>query len=270
MSLKAGQQLKHVREELGLTMRDVENASSNIAAKLGSQEFSLPISRLSDIESKGVLPNIFRIFSLSAIYGLDYGELFAFYGIDLEKRALAHRWAEIRKSHLFSSIRSALRVRVPTTIDPSFDVRRTNNMMRMIQKWGAVPATFLSELAGSGHTYAFIGTEDFTMYPLIMPGSFLQIDESRTRVINEGWRSEYERPIYCIETRQEIICSWCKINDGQLITQPHSLSPAMPRAFRNPQEAEVIGQVVALAMRLDEWAPHNGKQKHQITEARPN
>lgn len=269
MSLEAGQQLKRVREELGLTMRDVENASSNIAAKLGNEEFSVRISRLSDIESKGVLPSIFRVFSLCSIYGLDYGELCALYGIDWEKRALAHRWAQIRKSHLFSSIRGALRVRVPTTVDPSFDVRRTNNMMRMIQKWGTVPATFLSELAGSGHTYAFIGTEDFTMYPLIMPASFLQIDETRTRVVNEGWRSEYERPIYCIETREEIICSWCKVDGEQLITQPHSLSPAMPRAFRHPQEAEVIGQVVALAMRLDEWQPDNSKHK-QIAEVRPN
>lgn len=269
MSFKAGQQLKRVRDELGLTMRDVENASSNIAAKFGNEEFSIPISRLSDIESKGTLPNMFRVFSLSAIYGLDYEEFFALYGIDLEKRALAHRLAGIRKSHLFSTIRGALKVRVPTTVDPSFDVRRTNNMMRMIQKWGTVPATFLSELAGSGHNYAFIGTEDFTMYPLIMPGSLLQIDETRTRVINEGWRSEYERPIYCIETREEIICSWCKVDNERLITQPHGLSPAMPRTFKHPQEAEVIGQVVALAMRLDEWVPDDGKQK-QIAEARPN
>src|SRR4051812_9634590 len=72
MPLKGGRQLKQLREELGLTMRAVESASFAIAAKLRNPEFACPISRISDIESKGVLPNIYRVFSLSTIYGKDF------------------------------------------------------------------------------------------------------------------------------------------------------------------------------------------------------
>jgi transcriptional regulator with XRE-family HTH domain len=255
MSPIAGQQLKRIREELGLSMREVEAASAAIATKFENQEFLVPISRLSDIETKGILPSIFKVFSLSAIYGKDYRDLCILYGVDFDSAASAHSSGQIRKTHRFSAVGNALRIQVPIAVDPGFDIRRTTNVVRMIQKWGALPASFLSELASSGHTYAFVGTEDFTMYPIVLPGSFLQIDEDRSQVINDGWRSEYERPIYCIETREELICAWCKIHAGHLMTQPHPLSPTLPRSFRYPQEAEVIGQVIGIAMRLDEFKP---------------
>ena len=255
MSIAGGRRLKRLREQLGLSMRDVEEASLAIARKFENQEFHLPLSRISDIESKGVLPNIFRLFSLSTIYGTDYQELCGFYGIDWDAMPSALQCAQIPKTHLFSALRSALKPRVPMVVDPAFDVRRTTNVVRMIQEWGATPASFLSQLASTGHTYAFIGTEDFTMYPVIMPGTFLQVDEGRTEIINEGWRSEYERPIYFVETREEFICAWCKVSNGNLITQPHPLSPVAPRMFRHPQEAEVIGRVVGIAMRLGDWEP---------------
>lgn len=243
-------------------MREVEAASLAIATKLENPEFHIAISRLSDIESKGVLPNIYKLFSLSVIYATDHRELCAFYGVDWDDAVSAGQCAHHRKTHIFSALRSVLTLKIPAVVDPVFDVRRTTDIVRIIQKWGTVPASFLSQLAASGDTYAFVGTEDLTMYPIVMPGSFLQVDASRTEVLSGGWRSEYERPIYFIETREEFICAWCKVSDGHLITQPHPLSPATPRVFRHPQDAEVIGRVVGLAMRLDaldSGSSRNGK-----------
>ena len=68
-------------------------------------------------------------------------------------------------------------------------------MARMIEQWGVVPLTYLSTLADDRYTYGYIGTEDFTMYPLLPPGSFVQIDETKNRVVEGVWRSEMERPI---------------------------------------------------------------------------
>src|SRR5579884_1952455 len=47
----AGKSLRSLREKLGLTMRDVENSSARIADKYRNEEFSVPPSRLSDIET---------------------------------------------------------------------------------------------------------------------------------------------------------------------------------------------------------------------------
>jgi hypothetical protein len=82
---------------------------------------------------------------------------------------------------------------------------------------------------------------------------FLQVDESRNEVAKGGWRSEYERPIYFVETRQGHTCCWCALNRDEIILQPHPLSPVAARVLRYPQQAEVIGQVVGVAMRLGEW-----------------
>ena len=37
--------------------------------------------------------------------------------------------------------------------------------------------------------------------------------------------------------------------------QPHPLSPVPVKMMRHPQEAEVIGQVVGIALKLGEWVP---------------
>ncbi|MBV9145472.1 MAG: helix-turn-helix transcriptional regulator [Acidobacteria bacterium] len=256
MWIFAGQQLRHLRERLGLTLRDVETASSEIAGRHANQEFFIPFSRLSEIETKGVLPSIFRIYSLAAIYRTDYRKICALYNVKLDGISDDSNIAQIPKTHRFGNIPYVDNLTLPTAVDPSLDVRRTTNLTRMIQRWGLIPLQFVEGLKRGKHTYAFVGTEDFTMYPLLMPGSFLQVDETRTHVVKEGWRSEYERPIYFVETREEFFCSWCNISDDkQLIVQPHPLSPVAPRIFRHPEEAEVLGQVVGLAMRLNEWKP---------------
>jgi transcriptional regulator with XRE-family HTH domain len=256
MSIQAGHKLRHLRESLGLTLRDVECGSSEIAARHGEQEFFIPFSRLSEIETKGTLPSIYRIYTLAAIYQSDYRTICSWYGVTLDSIAEDSNITEIPRTHRFGSVPRPDSLMLPVEVDPGFDVRRTMNLARMIQQWGTVPLQFMPRFARGPHTYAFLGTEDFTMYPLLMPGTFLQVDESRSEIIQEGWRSEYERPIYFIETRKEFLCSWCNITDsGQLLIQPHPLSPVPPRVFRHPQEAEVIGQVVGVAMRLGDWKP---------------
>ena len=88
------------------------------------------------------------------------------------------------------------------------------------------------------------------MYPILPPGSFVQVDQSKNRVQRGSWRSDYDRPIYFLETRDEYICSWCSMKDARIVIQPHPLSPCEIRIMRWPQEAEVIGQVIGAAIRV--------------------
>jgi transcriptional regulator with XRE-family HTH domain len=256
--LPAGQRLRQLREELGLTIRDVEAASARIAARHGSEDFALSLSRLSDIETKGILPNIYRLYSLAVIYRKDIRELFAWFGVDVNEVARDVALVEPPKSHVSEALQSALAVNIPVRLDPGFDLRRTANLGRMIERWGLVPVGYLAQFATTKYTYGYIGSEDFTMYPILLPGSFLQIDESLNLVQDGNWRSEYERPIYFVETREGHTCCWCALKGESLVLQPHPLSPAAVRILRHPQDAEVIGQVVGVAMRLSEWRPAAG------------
>src|SRR3984893_9701797 len=87
LMLPAGKSLRTLREKLGLTMRDIETSSARMAEKYRNEEFSIPPSRLSDIETKGVLHSIFRLYTLALIYRRDLRELLAWYGVDMNNMA---------------------------------------------------------------------------------------------------------------------------------------------------------------------------------------
>jgi len=250
-----GQKLRLLREQLGLTLRDVEQSSIRIGQRLRNDEYALPLSRISDIETKGVVPSVFRMYSLASIYRLDYLELLQWYGIDLSRLSPEGSDKEPKHTHRIQPLAPATTVDLPLKLDPSLDLRRTSNFGRLVEQWGLVPLSKLRDLADLGYTYGYIGAEDYTMYPLLLPGTFIQVDESKDQVVNEGnWRSEYERPIYFVETREGYICCWCSVKGDCIILQPHPLSPVPVRMMRFGQEAEIVGQVVGMAMRLDLFA----------------
>ena len=245
-----GKRLRLLREQLGLTVRDVEAASGCLAAKGGNSAHSIPLSRLSDIENKEVVPSIYRIYSLAVTYRIDIREILAWYGINFDDMAGDLAIATLPNTHRIETLDATGTVKIPVLEDSAFDPTHTQNLGRIIQQWGAVPFAYLSQFANVSFTYAYIGTEDFTMSPLLPPGSFIQIDESRDKVLESAWKSEADRPIYFLETRNGYKCSWCRLQDGQLILQPHPLSPEPVRIYRHPQEAEVVGEVVGVAMQL--------------------
>ncbi len=248
-----GQRLKRIRERLNLRYRDVEEASQRIALRHGNDEFTIALSRLADIENKGTVPSIYRLYSLCVIYRLDPVEVLSWYGVDLSQLPVDAGSVEIETTHPvgFASANFG-EVSLPILLDPGLDVRKTTYISRMIQRWGTLPLMMLSGLDPKNQRYALVGTEDWSMYPLLSPGSLVVIDETRRKVVNAGWTNEFERPIYFLEHRDGYFCGWCSLSGGQLVVQPHPASPSSPESYRYPKEIDVIGQVTAVAMRLDQ------------------
>jgi hypothetical protein len=116
--------------------------------------------------------------------------------------------------------------------------------------------------------YGYVGMQDFTMFPLLRPGSFVQIDGNTSRMHASDWRTEFDRPIYFIELREGYACSWCELRGSQITLIPHPLSPCSTRQFAYPGEAEIIGQVTAVAMRLVP-APDGHADAHPKLPKRP-
>src|SRR5260370_38861119 len=132
--LRVGSRLCTLREKLGLSMRDAENSSARVAEKDRNEEFSIPPSRLSYIETKGILPSIFRLYTLSVIYRRDFRELMSWYGVDLSNLASDLSIVSPPKSHLSDALAGLTSVHVPLRLDPSFDERRTANLCRMVDQ----------------------------------------------------------------------------------------------------------------------------------------
>ncbi len=252
MELSSGSFLREVRLRLHLGLRDVQKASSKIAVKEKNKRFHISAARLAQIENDNAIPSVFKIFTLAAIYGLSFHEILTSYGVDSDR---THRYREEIKLSATRPVSAELhnlntKVTIPVRLDPTFKWETTQLINRVVAFWGEIPAAFLLECSPKQHTYAYIGLEDNTMYPLLRPGSLVTIDGERRQVASDGWNNEYERPIYLVELRDGYLCGWCHVSESHITILPHPISKAPPRIFSLATEAEVIGQVVAVAMRL--------------------
>jgi hypothetical protein len=251
-----GQQMKRIREKLSLKYRDVTEASLRIARQYGNPEFTVGLSRLADIENKGTLPSIYRIYSLGVIYGMDFNHILAIFNVNIAGMAAdsAHVALSQTRPAQFASYAQASVV-LPTNLEASFELRSTTYISRHIHRWGKLPVLLLQSLDLRKQRYAFIGTDDWSMHPLIRPGSFVQIDEAKRQIKRETKMHEHEKPIYFLEHRDGFRCAWCGLSDGWLIAQSHPASGVPAEVYKFPGEVDVLGQVVAVAMRLDREKP---------------
>jgi hypothetical protein len=56
------------------------------------------------------------------------------------------------------------------------------------------------------------------------------------------------------ELRGEYICSWCEMHEGYLSAVPHPTSKCEVRRFSYPRDADIVGRVIGVTMRLVEAA----------------
>jgi transcriptional regulator with XRE-family HTH domain len=245
LAMLPGSRLRQTRERLGLTYRDVERASYQLAGKRGRSNFIIHISRLADIENHGAIPGPHKIYSLAAIYHLNPLEVFEWYDVPLGKHFQDGAELGAPQTHLASP---PISLHLPLRFDPGFDPRRTELLARMVESWGQLEGTFFN--GHTRHLYGYVGLDDRTMEPLLRPGSLVLVDPSRRQIRNDGWHNEFERPIYFVDVRQGYRCAWCVLEGRNLILQPHSLSPCPPRVLRTPDEAEIVGEVTGAVMRL--------------------
>jgi transcriptional regulator with XRE-family HTH domain len=243
--MDAGARLRQAREQLGLTYRDVERASYELASERGRPDFVVHISRLADIENRGVTPTLYKLYSLAAIYHLDPLEVCRWYEVPLSQHFTDGNTLFAPETHLAAGPDS---VKVPSRFDPGFDPRRTEYLTRMVESWGELEGTFFSHKAR--YRYGYVGTADNMMDPLLRPGSLVLVDPLQCEILSGGWKNEYERPIYFVELRAAYRCAWCMREGNRIILQPHPLSSRAPETYLFPQEAEVVGQVVGVVMRL--------------------
>jgi transcriptional regulator with XRE-family HTH domain len=246
---RAGEKLKRVREKLGLTYREVEQASQQVARQRDCEAFAIALSRLADIENKGTVPTIFRLYSLCAIYRLDLIAVLGWYGIPGDRLPADSMSVRLDRTH---EVRlKPASVSVPVALTGEIDYSKTSFLPHLLRKWGTLPWSFLQSLDLRQYRYGFIGLEDWSMHPILVPGSLLVIDDTRRKIARGGWTDEFERPIYFLEYRDGYCCGWCTAMEDRLLVHAHPASHCEPRIFEYPGEIDVIGQVVGSAMSLE-------------------
>lgn len=251
-SASAGTRIRRLRVALGLTTRDVENRSHEIATDRNEQEYLISHSRLVQIEAGQSTPGLHKLYTLAAIYGVALTDLISLY-VDIDQISAYHLRHGLPETHLmeFEAPNLEDTVKFPLRFDPAFSFDKTNLIHRMVDLWGHIPLRLLKNLSVHNSRYGFIGLSDYTMYPILRPGSFVEIDQTQkiaARPVPSA--TEFDRPIYFIQLRTGYICSWCEIQNARLISIPHPLSSCKTRVFAHPSEAEIVGRVTAVAIRL--------------------
>jgi hypothetical protein len=139
---------------------------------------------------------------------------------------------------------------IPVDLCKNVELARTNLVSRMVESWGEFPVRLLQQLDLRHRLCGYIGLEDYTLYPHIRPGSFVEIDDRQNKIKPRSWQNEYDRPIYFVELRGGYACSWCELDGNQLILIPSPQSRVQVRHVRYPNEGDIIGRVTAVTMRI--------------------
>jgi hypothetical protein len=186
------------------------------------------------------------------IYKRRYDEILGFFGIQLADLGPEQMRLPLPHTHLIGVQPEDVVpfLRIPAAIKERIDLGKTNLVSRMFGNWGGVPASLLGD--GDHDVYGYVGAEDFTLFPLIRPGSFVQIDAGQTKVDQGGWRGEVDRPIYFVELRDTYACSWCESREGRLLLIPCPQARSQVREVRFPGDADIVGRVTAVSMRIAE------------------
>ena len=251
-----GEKLRKIRERLKLTYRDVEQASQKLAQRRGSSEFLIPLSRLADIENNGKVPSVFRLYTLCVVYRLDFQEALRWYGIPVDQLAGDTLHVALAETHALPHRTNGV-VTIPNPSGAEIDLSKTTFLSHLIRQWGKVSLSFLNGIDLKQHRYGLVGLDDWSMFPILRPGSLVLIDDGRRKIARTGWTTEFDRPIYFLEHREGFSCGWCTQQGDHLVVQPHPASDKQPSLFRFPDEIDVVGQITGVAMLLEP-----GKRRH--------
>jgi transcriptional regulator with XRE-family HTH domain len=246
------ERLKKLRTRLGITTREVAEQSQQIAEAEGNPEFFISNAWLTKLENTDSIPSIHKLVSLSVVYRIKFSELLLLFGVDLEH--IGKRQLEIpaQQTHLMALEVNGpkKRITLPVRLDQGADLNGTNLLSRVVEQWGEVPVAVMQHLDLRHNHYGFIGLQDFTLYPILRPGSFVHIDPRVQKIQSSRWQTEFDRPIYFLELLDSYACGWCEVQGNELTLLPHPLSPCKIRRFNFPGGAEIVGQVTGVAMRL--------------------
>lgn len=118
----------------------------------------------------------------------------------------------------------------------------TSAMHRILNVWSDVPIPLMLDVDWERGPLVLIGLSDRMMWPLLPPGSLLQLDP-KVKTIESGSWLEFERPIYLIEYRNRFYCCHAQRRGDTLRMISHAESQQSPSISVPSKEAKVRGQL---------------------------
>ena len=121
----------------------------------------------------------------------------------------------------------------------------TSATRRLLSAWSDIPLLLMLDVDWDRGPLVLVGLSDRMLWPLIPPGSLLQLDQ-KVRTVESGSWSEFERPIYLIEFKGRFYCCHAQRRGDTLRLISHAESPSPPAISVPLKEARVRGKLTPI------------------------
>lgn len=121
----------------------------------------------------------------------------------------------------------------------------TSATHRLLSIWRETPLLLMLDVDWKRGPLVLVGQRDRLMWPLLPPGSLLQLDQTE-RTVEDGRWDEFERPVYLIEYKGRLRCCHAQRRADGLRLIPHLESPERTSTTVPYREAKVLGRLTTI------------------------
>ena len=248
-----GQLLQGARKRMALSFREASAMSRTIAESLGDERYFAAPGSLSDYEVLEKPPrHVHKVFTLCLVYGVPFSMFLAHSGLRVEEAG----------HDPFPDSLLSPRVRPQEPRSPiEHELQSSPGFLATLLEQWEEPPLFLRESleALSGlhrptlRDFFWIGGEHTVFHPCLKGGLLIIVNRQKKQPVHLLSAPCWQQPIYLIAMRNgEHVCACCSLEDGTLVL--HRYSDTFQRLgdqFLSRGEAEIVGQIVTIARRLD-------------------
>jgi hypothetical protein len=243
-----GQLLRYSRERIGLNLRTLHEMSLQLAVHLKNDHYQLSTSALWEIEANSLLPrHIEKVFSMCILYCLDLRDYLHSAHVPVDEggqESLPPQYCSHSDWFIAPSGEE----------QPSQQLALASHLAEIVEEIPiflrhGFPFRTGEHDIGARELY-WVGQREGVFHPLLRGALLLAVDASRTgrAAERDAWKTPWERPVYLVLRRDgKYLCGFCSFKQNSVTVVPHPDCPVEPVHFVNGQEAEVVGQVTAVA-----------------------
>ena len=244
-----GQLLKRTRKERNLSVREAAQMSRTIAEILEDERYASSPSSLSDYELHDAAPRDFhKIVTLCSVYGLRFERTMRQIGVDIAETGM-----NSMPDRYLSRSSSAVTAKNGYAGDS-----HTGFLQKLVEECQEIPVFLRHSLGyfyGSAHIslddFFWIGGDDNPLHPYLEKGLVVMVNRRRKTPIHFVSKELWQQPIYIVLKRDgTYLAACCGVENGVLVVHPYTRDFRPDEEYRLHQDADVVGQIVAIARRL--------------------
>jgi transcriptional regulator with XRE-family HTH domain len=250
MEGRLGQVLRRARSNMNLSLRQASAMSRLLGEILKDQRYAVSSSSLYEYEALHTPPRDFhKIVTLCSLYGVPFLSFLQTMGVVPEQDG-----EESIPDHLIPR-RGITILAEDTTEDQTIPV---GFLEQLLDECKEIPFFLRDSIGHFCHAasvslddFFWIGSQREALHPYLANGLVAVVNRRRRTAVHFTSRPVWAQPMYIIAKRDETyLAASCGIENGTLVIHPYTSDFHRPTQFRQHQDAEVVGQIVAVARKI--------------------